>query len=892
MQDVEAFLAHHGVKGMKWGVRKDHFGVGAVDLSSGGVWGGAVSRGEAAKGKNPHLKDTRKVMDRVTEVFSNPTHIKAFNAEMNKYVDSVIASGKKNTSMDEYRAHAASVLSKQMSDHLVSSGITGIHVKTFPIGRDQFQFILGDKTTVDAAVADVDATKIAHADISSLVKFVVTFHVDADGMPAGYTISDGPSSAAHMDAVENFLAHHGVKGMKWGVRRTDAQLGNPDGGSNGVRSKSGVQVLKSKLAGGGTKLTKEEKKAALAAAKAAKSGGGKSEPEKTIDNPHDVKVSEDAIRFVRTRLKADHEMSDREIQEAISRAEKIKRYNELFNKPEQANAELHNELDRLQTQRQISAIKSEMTPSKLDKVNNLLDKSAKGFDNISKIDRVLGGHGSSLLKDGFKSVTGIDLDAAAKAEKAARDKLEETKRNREDLKDRLGIAKAQQDLISSRASAQRKADEAARASTRARHEANAEHYKKQAKKAEDLADKYTNSARDEEHKASVARARGDQRAAQQHQDAANRLKAHVQAHRQEAHRLRQQEDQANYAANSLRHSDTTEGVQMPEAIVVDNFLAQHGVVLHADQTTVQDVYDMLSPLKQDAADLIFGALADGDETVDGNTLVDGESSLSDIYATMSDLEMAVVEFMAAGIEPGQLAHMDAVENFLAHHGVKGMKWGVRKGEIVVSAPGNPGGTVLSKSSRAAIKTRVKSGTATLGEAHLTALKSRGHRVANAFLGDKTYWKRRGILTAAVLGGVAASLIVPGLLPAHILASLGAPHALGALATTVGPTGKVIAVKSLASGAAKVAAGKAAATAFGLHATAAAETIGSTHNLVGNTKRAIRGNANINKSMNALGQNLLDHQSSGSAKVRKLLNQSGSVRKKSLNPKKFGNQIKK
>lgn len=50
------------------------------------------------------------------------------------------------------------------------------------------------------------------------------------------------------DKVDNFLSHFGIKGMKWGVRRTDAQLGkSSDGGdsADAVRAKETLAKIRS-----------------------------------------------------------------------------------------------------------------------------------------------------------------------------------------------------------------------------------------------------------------------------------------------------------------------------------------------------------------------------------------------------------------------------------------------------------------------------------------------------------------------------------------------------------------------------------------------------------------------------------------------------------------------
>ena len=60
---------------------------------------------------------------------------------------------------------------------------------------------------------------------------------------------DPPDSLRH-DALVGFLAHHGVKGMRWGVRRTDAQL---SGGSHETSGdKAQANAVAAKVAKGNT----------------------------------------------------------------------------------------------------------------------------------------------------------------------------------------------------------------------------------------------------------------------------------------------------------------------------------------------------------------------------------------------------------------------------------------------------------------------------------------------------------------------------------------------------------------------------------------------------------------------------------------------------------------
>lgn len=191
-----------------------------------------------------------------------------------------------------------------------------------------------------------------------------------------YTDDENLAFLSHGHSDETFLEaygisredvlHYGIKGMKWGRRRSDSQLakarsgkdkgdsdddGSDDGGSGG------------------------------------RSGGRKVTP------------SVDAERTVKTATKAEVERSDREIREAINRAKMVKEYEALFGTDSDPNVALRQKVERMTLEKKAQ----ELTPQRKSMVDRLVKGATTTYSVYETVDKVTDGAISSALKDAVKT---------------------------------------------------------------------------------------------------------------------------------------------------------------------------------------------------------------------------------------------------------------------------------------------------------------------------------------------------------------------------------------------------------------------------------------------------------------------------------------------------------
>ena len=281
--------------------------------------------------------------------------------------------------------------------------------------------------------------------------------------------------------------------------------------------------------------------------------------------------------------------------------------------------------------------------------------------------------------------------------------------------------------------------------------------------------------------------------------------------------------------------------------------------------TIGDFYKSLPKNQAEIVDVVIGAAVDGEDLSENPDIVAA-------YDALPDMVKYFIDFVVGGSSAidTEVEHSDLrTGEFLEHFGVKGMRWGVRKSETYAKDPSGTKTIVQNKMDRGAMRARVYSGNGTLGEAHLAGLKSRGHRIANALLGDKRYWTTRAKILGASVLGVGVAMATPSFLPSGLLQDLGrAAHSSMADNPFV--------PKSVFESA-----GKKIATGIGLTAVGIGSNVASGTAAVTNLGRAIRGNARISKSYNALGEEALRRQTEGSKQVQKTLRKSGSIRKNAL-----------
>lgn len=264
--------------------------------------------------------------------------------------------------------------------------------------------------------------------------------------------SEGPTfdleSEPHMDSLsmseklDNFLAHFGVRGMRWGVRRTDAQLGNPGGGKNGVKSPSGVDVDPSKATEITLRLTRKQQD------KLEEAG---------FERAKKLDISDDAVRFVQTLSKENAALTTKEINEALKRAEAVAKYDEHFRKDahdlavkEAAAAQARIELAIKETSlknaqfdlaiKEANFRKANAPKSKLAKARDLIKNVVSAYDAYDSLNQRAGGKLPDPLAEFRRAAKQAGVSGTTK--KARKDAAEEFKRSSQERKEKRKKSKA------------------------------------------------------------------------------------------------------------------------------------------------------------------------------------------------------------------------------------------------------------------------------------------------------------------------------------------------------------------------------------------------------------------------------------------------------------------